>query len=193
MFNKPDYTISSISYIDTSKDPVQNSVSHVEPIAVKINNNDFLITPLAEYKVAARVLSRHNYYWGWSANLAPVDLALAWGGIADNDMTKGIKFSQSNRWYYYTYEADSNFDGNYIALHSSNNHIIPANDNVKEALNKVKTDDLIIIEGYLVKVDGRENGKIVFWNTSLTRSDTGDGSCEVIYAKKIQIGRKIYE
>ena len=54
-----------------------------------------------------------------------------------------------------------------------------------QLLRNVKEGDYIKIEGYLVYLyysneDGRGE-----WTSSLTRTDRGDGACEVIYVKNI--------
>jgi hypothetical protein len=36
------------------------------------------------------------------------------------------------------------------------------------------------------------NGPLA-WNTSLSRSDTGDGACEVFYVDKVRIADREYE
>ena len=42
-------------------------------------------------------------------------------------------------------------------------------------------------------MSGTYDGKTVWWNTSLSRTDSGDGSCELIYLTKARIGNRIYE
>ena len=72
----------------------------------------------------------------------------------------------------------------------------PANANVMGALLKVKKNDIVKIDGYLVDIyngKGKTLGK-----SSLSRTDTdatsrGYGACEEMYAKQVQIGNKIYK
>jgi hypothetical protein len=47
----------------------------------------------------------------------------------------------------------------------------------------VGVNDLVELEGYLVYVKGDN----FTWNSSLTRNDTGDGACEVLYVEKISV------
>ena len=62
-------------------------------------------------------------------------------------------------------------------------HIIPANKEVKKRLLQVKKWDIVYIEGKLVRVEAKN----WYWISSLTRKDTGGGSCEVVWADKIVI------
>ena len=58
---------------------------------------DHQITPLAEFSIKAKVLSRKDYNWGRSSDLSPVDLALGWGNMSDEAVLKSIKI-ESARW-----------------------------------------------------------------------------------------------
>ena len=71
--------------------------------------------------------------------------------------------------------------------------MIPATSNLRKTLYSLKKNTIVEIEGFLVDVQGEYKRRKVYWNTSLTRTDTGNGSCEIIYVKKIKIGYKTYE
>ncbi len=69
---------------------------------------------------------------------------------------------------------------------SSNNHLIPNDDAVREKIHNIKEGDYVRIEGYLVNIYGQKNdGHYFKWNTSTTRSDTGNGACEIIYVTNV--------
>jgi hypothetical protein len=80
-----------------------------------------------------------------------------------------------------------------VVTHSSNNHIIPDNENIHRAIKSINKKDEVILEGWLVNLKGVYRGKNVFWNTSLSRNDTGNGSCELFYLLKVRINNKVYE
>lgn len=174
------------------QDPEQELLVDPEPIKVSNKSGDFIITPVADYSISARVVSIRSYSRKWTASLSPFDLALVWGELADKEMDEFISYKQRNRWYYYRYDRNCPVDNNYIINHSSNNHIIPSSYNLSLALKEINKNDFVEISGYLVKVSGFSGKKKVFWGTSTTRSDTGDRSCELIYAKNIRINKRIY-
>ncbi len=178
--------------IDVSGEPVQSPFD-ADPISMEWKNGRLTLTPVAQYSISARVVSTERYYLSWRSDLSPVDLALAWGNLTKPAARKHISYSQSGRWYFYKYDSEFPYDAGYIASHSSNNHVIPADQNLLKAVKKVSTGDAVELDGYLVNVAGKVEGRDVFWNSSLSRTDSGEGSCEVYYVTKIRIGKEVYE
>ncbi len=160
------------------KEPYQKKIKERIPFKFK----EFTITPLAEFKIKARVLSKHRYRYGKEAKLSPMDLALGWGKMSQKEVLKDIKISQHGRWYYWRTSRFS-IPRREIETHSANMHIIPANKEVRKKLLQVKKWDIVYIEGKLVRVDAKN----WYWVSSLTRKDIGGGSCEVVWADKIVI------
>lgn len=158
---------------------------------IKVDDWDLNMDFKAQYNIEALVIHTKNYKGSSVTDmLSPKDLALAWGDIAAKNGEIDFNWSQSGRWYYWSLpsaeEANKAGGTGYINTHSANCHIIPADDNVKKQLKAIKQGDHITIDGYLVYINGKcTDGRTFCWNSSLSRSDTGNGSCEVIYAKSI--------
>ena len=70
-----------------------------------------------------------------------------------------------------------------IETHSANWHVIPDNAVVRSVLGKVRRGNIVEFEGELVDVEG-PNGHM---STSLVRTDTGAGACEVLLATSARI------
>ena len=164
-----------------------------DTIVIQGEDGQIFLTPMAEYSVSAKVVSRTNYSSDWQAEFEPTDLALAWGDLAEPEYQEGISYTQSGRWYYYHYDAGYKASPTYIIEHSSNHHIIPANDTIKTAVRKVKEGQKVKIDGYLVNVKYVMSKGEYTQNSSLTRSDSGDGACEVVYVEKLQVEDKVYQ
>jgi hypothetical protein len=179
--------------IDTSGDPIQISYKSEDPIVKEIKNGQFTITPVAEYKLSGMVVSKETYFDDWKAKVSSIDIAIVWGKLAEPEYEKYVSFSQRNRWYFYEYKHESPLDNVYILSHSSNNHIIPATKNISLALKAIAKKEKVILEGFLVNLKGTYKGGTVYWNTSLTRKDTGNGSCELFYVTKARINTDVYE
>jgi hypothetical protein len=178
--------------IDVSQEPFQDNNIAVEPFILETNEARFKVTPLARYYIAARIVGIKEYFSDWNSLISPMDLALAWGGLAEPDYKRYIKYEQHDRWYFYRFN-NSPFDKQYITRHSANTHIIPATDNVMNGLYKLQVGQLVALDGYLVRVDAKYNGKSYWWQSSLTREDSGDGACEVMYVTQIAMNGAVYE
>ncbi|MBE5869982.1 MAG: hypothetical protein E7294_01785 [Lachnospiraceae bacterium] len=147
------------------------------------------------YDITALVVHTKTYGGALSFSvgdkLAPKDLALAWGKVAEYNDRIDFHWNQLSRWV--TFEVDDireldpvgGLDG--VSKSSSNNHIIPADKNVKKEIRKIKTGDHIRLKGYLVNVVGYKGEDTTFtWHSSTSRDDTGDGACELIYVTEVQ-------
>ncbi len=179
--------------IDASQDPIQLPCKAGEPIIKEVKNGYFTITPVAEYKISGVVVGKGTYSSDWAGEISPVDLAIAWGKLADPRSNRYITYIQGNRWYFYQCKAESPFDYSYVISHSSNNHIIASNENIRRAVKTVKKKDKVVLEGFLVNLKGIYKEQPVAWNTSLSRTDIGSGSCELFYVSKVRIDIKVYE
>jgi hypothetical protein len=66
---------------------------------------------------------------------------------------------------------------------NSNTHVIPADAYVRKQLSKLRVGEVVELTGTLV--DGmRDDG--VWFRTSLTRTDTGAGACEVMWVEHVR-------
>ncbi|HUJ21611.1 MAG TPA: hypothetical protein VLX58_08835 [Bryobacteraceae bacterium] len=143
----------------------------------------YQITPLAAFHLRARVLHTEPYWFDHGADLSPVDLALGWGRMSDQSVLDQISFSQGQRWFHY-WPRQSRFPipVDEINSHSANMHMIPANQSVKGLLKSLHAGNLIELNGELVEADGEDGFK---WRSSLSRTDTGAGACELVWVEEI--------
>jgi len=155
--------------------PIQNNVEDAEQIIFK----DYLIKPLAEFSIKARVLSVKRY----SSDLSPVDLALGWGSMSDESIINNISITQSNRWYHW-YCEEFPIPRREIETNSANIHLIPAIPEITDQIKQVRKGNIVELHGYLVDVKGPDGLR---WKSSLTREDTGDHSCELIWVESISL------
>jgi hypothetical protein len=179
--------------IDISQDPVQAPCPPGEPILRNVKEGSFTLTRMAQYKVTGLMVSKEYFSEGWDGIISPVDLLIVWGKLADPEYLKNIGFSHGNRWYHCKWKGGAPVDPAYVITHSSNNHILPANGNIYRAIKQIKKKDQIVLEGFLVNIKGTFSGRPVSWNTSLARTDTGNGSCELFYVSRVRIDTKVYE
>jgi hypothetical protein len=140
------------------------------------------ITPLARFELRARVLGTERYRFDRAAQLSPVDFALGWGPMSDSRVLQAFTIRQQDRWYFWSSGAMP-IPADQVISHSANMHLIPATEAVRRQLLAVRTGEVVELRGALVQADGMDGWH---WVSSLTRTDTGDGSCEVVWVEAVR-------
>lgn len=165
--------------IPAGAEPIQTSNDLPRPF----RSGKYLITPLATYTIKAIVLSRCYYRFDAGAELAPLDLALGWGPMSIAGVINELAITQSGRWYEYSWSNDPPLEPRAIATHSANTHCLPADASIRRQLLSIRRHDLVTLEGFLVEIAGPNGFQ---WRSSLTRNDTGGGSCEVLWVTRVE-------
>lgn len=158
-----------------SADPLQTDPESLATWTFKSHQ----ITPLARFELRARVLGTERYRFDRAAELSPVDFALGWGPMSDSRVLKDISVQQRDRWYFWS-AGRLTIPAADVMTHSANMHLIPASEAVAKRLLSVRPGQIIELRGQLVRADGKDGWH---WISSLTRTDTGDGSCEVVWVE----------
>ena len=187
--SRPNPTSKNDSLIMTNTEPKQNPTAR-KPFVRIIDGISTEFTPIADYTIAGRVVSKSHYYVNWESKLAPVDLAIAWGDLLNEKYTS-VEFSHGNRFYNYRVGADLVGEIPFIGRHSANEHLIPADPYIKKVLKSIKVNEVIEISGFLVNVKTLDQ-KQYRLNTSVRRDDTGGGACEVIFVTEVKIGNETF-
>jgi hypothetical protein len=177
--------------INARKEPVQESTKE-SSFDLEGSGYKWVVTPRARFQIAARVLSTERYRMEWQSTLSPIDLALGWGDLSSADADRWISWTQSGRWYFYEWKAGSPYSSNFIKEHSANVHIIPATKNLKSAVIRLHSGEVVLLDGLLVNIDGDRGREDYWWHTSLSRNDSGDGSCELLYLQRLILDGKEY-
>ena len=125
------------------------------------------VTPRATYQITARILSVERYHFDFLAALIPEDLALGWGPMSDSRILDNMEISQSNRFYFWR---------------SSSRVGLPRD----VIISRLRRGQVVTLTGILV--DGkRDDGAWI--KTSLVRTDTGAGACEVLLVQDVNLVR----
>ncbi|MCK5051865.1 MAG: hypothetical protein KAS53_09090 [Candidatus Cloacimonetes bacterium] len=192
LLQRPVVSEEDFTTIYTSLDPEQNPLLDPNNISVNSRGLDVVFKSIARYKISAVILSKKRYVSDWTSIISPLDYALGWGDVAKPENLEHIEVRQTMRWYRYKFDNECAITQQYISAHSSNHHIIPANNNIRKAVLSAKKNDAIVLEGYLVNVSGKYKGGNVTWRSSETRTDTGNGSCEIMYVTSVKLDTNIY-
>ncbi|MBQ8300183.1 MAG: hypothetical protein IJX99_10130 [Clostridia bacterium] len=183
----------NVKYVSSLRDlpgPVQ--IKTTGGTVKEVDGEKIEITYLAEYSISGRVVDVQAYGgYGLGDKLSPRDFGMTWGFLANPENNINVKWSsmgtrslnlsiKDNKW------VNSVGGWKKINEHLSNNHIIPSDKSVEKLIKKVETNDYIKLDGYLVKIySNTDDGGFFKWGTSLSRTDQGDGACEVIYVTDI--------
>jgi hypothetical protein len=163
-------------------DPVQVDI----PDGARARIGHWTLTVRAHYRITARILSLERYHWDSLSSLVPEDLALGWGVMSDNRALQAVDISQSDRFYYWREPGGTPLSREAIIDHSANTHVIPADELVARELRHLRPGETVTLTGDLV--DGvRDDGTYI--HTSLTRTDTGPGACEVMLVRDVEVER----
>jgi hypothetical protein len=170
--------------------PADGPVAQTEPLQTELDDSRAVVhgrwtlTPRAHYDITARILSREDYSFDAMSDLVPEDLALGWGPMSDNRVLAAFEISQAARFYSWRPKAQMPIPRQDVIEHSANTHVIPADASVRAQLARLRTGQVVHLSGELV--DGvRDDGRWI--HTSLSRSDTGAGACEVMLVEQVEV------
>lgn len=161
------------------EDPVQGPPTRTDPWSVGSDT----LTSLASFDIRARVLARERYRFDRAADLSPIDLALGWGRMSDSAVLDQLKIWQDGRWYYWSTSKFPIPPGE-VTTHSANMHMIPATPLVKRQLLRLRVGQVVRIQGQLITAQGGDGWH---WTSSVSRTDSGDGACEVIWVETVGV------
>ena len=172
-------------------DPVQEAVE-MPPFTVDKDGYEALITPLYKYEIRGLVVADYDSenwldYAHKSDPFNTRDLCLLWGANLNNDLHRRIEFKHGEFTCYW--RADNWTDyGLFKNEQISNNHLIPATDEIYRRIKQAAIGDQVMISGYLADYSIKgPSGFSSVRQSSVVRSDTGNGACEVIYAAGFSI------
>ena len=148
----------------------------------EIRRQDLFLKLLASFELKSRVIRTKRYYFGRAADLAPVDVVLAWGSMSDQNNLGYFKFSQSDRFYFWSAKTLP-VPREVVESHTANMHMIPGNANVEKLLKALRPGHIIHLRGYLVEAHAPDGWR---WRSSLSRTDTGPGACELVLVQSLE-------
>lgn len=143
------------------------------------------LKPVASYKVTARVAKVKSYDDAEIDELVPLDFILGWGAMSDSANLDELTLNISNRYATWRWWGKPPVRADEISSHMSNHHLVPANDLIRKQLHAVREGDVVTLHGDLVNIQDHA-GQTQF-RSSLTRTDTGPGACEVMLVNFVGI------
>lgn len=192
-----------LKYVDMEpfSEPQQEMIENGKVFQHKTAQGDAYITPLATYKLYGRVYAHHyrpSKLYG--AAVEPYDISIGFGDFKHKEVYRGISVKMASTVSYPSWRGYKNyqkitsnyFQGDMGLTHCfTNNHLCPANKNVRKGISKLRKKDVVYLEGYLIKYkhyrkDGRtEEGISSTSRDDSFRGDNGNGNCEQIYVTRV--------
>jgi len=160
-------------------DPLQTPAL---PADQPFTTGKFHLQPLAHFDLQARVLSRKIYRYDRQSALVPVDLAVGWGPMSDQAVLDRLDISQSMRFFWYEWRGAPPIAPEQIVTHATNLHLIPSTPAIESRSKALRPGELVHLRGLLVEATGPQIGT---WRSSLTRTDTGNGACELVWVEEL--------
>jgi hypothetical protein len=169
--------------------PEQTDRKDLDPFQRQEGEHTYVLQPKADYKIRGLVVATHD-----SSNWMDLahsqsgdyfnthDICVIWGDNAMSPYLSQVKFTHGDWTCYFetkSPEAWKAFRKDQI----SNNHILPATNDVLKVIRSARVGDQIEMSGQLVdySMDG-----LGFRKTSLNRLDVENGACEIIYVTDAQ-------
>ena len=170
--------------------PIQEAII-ADEFSVSVKDKNYNVKPLYEYELYGLVVSyqfhdgNYGLHKSWGDHLNVADICVVWQDSAFSNYLADLDFWNGQftcNVHTYSNQAWASFNMNQL----SNNHLISADEFIRDQITDVSIGDQIKITGWLASY-GNENHDIR--GTSTTREDTGNGACETIYVNDFEIIR----
>jgi hypothetical protein len=178
-----------IDAVTALADEPRQTATRARPFSAVFNDVEYRVEPEYEYDLYGLVVSfRHhdgNSRMHFLANdhLNMMDVCVVWG-----DSAVSGKLGEINFWNgIFTCNVNTRDAEAWAAFSMqqlSNNHLISADETIRDQVKAVKVGDQIRVRGYLASYSSETGGKR---GTSTTRTDTGNGACETVFVEDFEI------
>jgi hypothetical protein len=171
---------------ELAQSPVQTPLEDTS-FQFNYRNHDYEVKTFAEYELWGVIVSHNNIsgvgdIYHNSDSLDTKDICVLWGGNVAQDDYLRVSFSSGAWTCYYQYPEGVSFNTSEI----SNNHLITDSPKIRKQIEGLRIGDQVRMRGRLVGY--RDIQWTNFWrNSSLVRTDTGNGACEVVFVEEIDV------
>jgi hypothetical protein len=176
------------------QNPVQTKEGVPEPFEVTRKDFTYTVTPLYSYELWGMIVSYHHSasfvdisHKQWNDYLNTKDVCVIWGRNIETGVYERMTFRNRDFTCFYRYpdrETGELFTENAL----SNNHLLPADPLVADAVLKARKGDQVRLKGWLVSYGLK--GAPYARRSSTVRNDRGNGACEVVYVTEFEVLRE---
>ena len=176
------------------QDPIQTAEGVPSPFEVIRKDVPYTVTPLFRYELWGMIVSYHHAssfidisHKMWNDNLNIKDVCVIWGPNVETGVYERMRFRNRDFTCFYRYpdrETGALFTENAL----SNNHLLPADPLIADAILKARKGDQIHFKGWLVSYGHK--GAPYARGSSTVRTDRGNGACETVWVEEFEILRE---
>lgn len=171
------------------RQPVQTARPSYGAFNFRYNGQNITVVPQADYYLWGLVVSHNDPTTWWRFDISHDDkspnvrdICVLWGSNLQHTTYEDVSFHNEDNFCLWRWKPGVALNEDEI----SNNHLVTGNDAIRERIRNIHIGDQVYIKGMLVNYsEARWNGR--FRNTSMTRTDRGDGACEIIYVQDVQV------
>jgi hypothetical protein len=159
------------------------------PMTVPYAGVDYRVEPLYSYELYGLVVSYRQHdgessMHRWSNDhLNMADVCVVWSDTAFSPTLRKLKF-WNGIFTCNVQTRDSVAWSQFKMNQLSNNHLISADEFIRDRVGEIRVGDQVRIKGSLVRYGAAGGG---LRGTSTTREDSGDGACETILVDEVEI------
>ena len=186
------------SHPEIHNEPIQSSLLEGQDatLVVSIQDHQYSIKPRYNYHLTGLVVATSDAM-GWrnithraaGDFLNTNDICVVWGANAEELDLSQFTFTHGD-WTCYVSTSSSEAWRKFKMDGLANNHVLPSTPELAARFRDVRIGDSIVIDGQLVdySTDGGASR-----TTSVVRTDTGNGACEIIYVTDFQFISRHHE
>lgn len=175
-------------------DPLQTEDGVPAPFDVNRKNVTYTVTPLLSYELWGMIVSYHHSasfvdisHKQWNDFLNTMDICVIWGRNVETGVYALMTFRNRDFTCFYRYP-DRETGELFTESCLSNNHLLPADPLVADAVLRARKGDQVHFKGWLVSYG--QKGAPYARRSSTVRTDRGNGACEVVYVTEFEVLRE---
>jgi hypothetical protein len=179
-----------------AKEPKQLALGENDPqaalIYLKFENQLYTLYPKATYSIEGLIVSQHRSDSAFDLahsrsgdTLNSRDLCTIWGRTLTAGVYQDVDF-WSGDWTCYFKIASQDIAASFKLDEVSNTHVLAKDQAVRAKIDELEIGDEYRMTGRLVDYEQAFGGRR---NSSLVRTDTGNGACEIMYVESVEILR----
>lgn len=182
-----------------AKDPVQIDIPQTSPesapVLISYDGTDFRLHPRAQYSLEGLIVSEHrsdsiwdHVHAAWGDLLNARDICTVWGQSLASGIYRDVEF-WSGQWTCYYRYWDEITAAAFRSHEMSNTHVLASDPEIRRRIADLEIGDEYRMRGLLVdyEIVGDAKREGFRRNTSLVRTDTDNGACEILLVQSVDL------